>query len=157
MFFESISEECQNRLDRLRSDMDANFAMISTFENRKHNVRYVSQKYPANVENQEIPIEYSICRHVEKMNFSLRIDDTQSHPLVVSNPLIGRDSIGSYAGVPIPHPKRRDKPLGVICVIFDRLHGWNDAELDQIQNVAQGLTGVMRKENLLPWLNRFFN
>ena len=146
---------CQAQLDRLRSELDANCAMISTIVDGKHTVHHISEKNPPPEGISQIAFEHSICGHVQKMNFPLLVDDAQSHPLLKNNPLIPLFSIGSYAGYPIPHPTTTDEPIGIICVIHDRLHNWSSDEQDRIESVAISLGGEMKRENILTWFDPF--
>ncbi|WP_425657099.1 GAF domain-containing protein [Roseobacter sp. EG26] len=82
----------------------------------------------------EVPIGYSICRHVAAMDFPLVIDDAFTHPLLKGNAMVTEFGVGAYAGAPTH--SHNSEPFGAVCVLKQNIHRWQAPEISLIIRAA---------------------
>lgn len=80
------------------------------------------------------PSEWAFCRHVVDGLDPLVVEDARQDPLVLSNPLVTRDGIGSYAGVSLR--TSRDVPIGSLCVIGTAPRSFSPEEIELLRAFA---------------------
>ncbi|WP_368187587.1 GAF domain-containing protein [Aestuariibius sp. HNIBRBA575] len=89
-----------------------------------------------------LTFDYSICRHVQMMNFPLVVEDALTHPLLVDNKSINELGVLAYIGVPIRDAAGR--AVGCVSAVQKRSRRWCDADLELLTQAAKEI------EKLIP-------
>jgi GAF domain-containing protein len=80
------------------------------------------------------PVEWSFCAHAVHSGEPFVVEDATEHPLVRDNPLVPREGIRCYAGVPLI--SRRGHPLGTLCVIGTEARSFSEEDLAALRELA---------------------
>ncbi|MFC4058956.1 GAF domain-containing protein [Planomonospora corallina] len=82
----------------------------------------------------QTPLSQSMCRHLLVDDAPLAVDDTRGDERWHDIGAVSRGELAAYAGTPLHAPG--GQPLGVLCVIGDRPHIWEKAELETLGSLA---------------------
>ncbi|GAA1588987.1 GAF domain-containing protein [Actinoplanes couchii] len=86
------------------------------------------------------PIEWSFCARTVATGQPYIVPDTATDPVQVDNPLVTRDGIASYAGVPLAVD---GQIVGAHCVLVNEVHTFNDADLTELRAAAEEVTALL--------------
>ena len=127
--------------DKLREQLGSDSVYVTEINEDGQLYLASSESSPAFPTGSTLDVDRSISRHVSSMNFPLVVDDTQSHPLLMGNPLTRADFIGAYAGFPVRDARRR--VVAVVCATFNRLHRWTKSEQELIASAASDTAQIL--------------
>lgn len=82
----------------------------------------------------QVPLDLSICRHVQASNAPLVIEDLLDDPRTASNALVREHGLRSYIGVPI-HTST-GQAIGALCCITTEVWHWTEAQLETMEQLA---------------------
>lgn len=80
------------------------------------------------------PVEWSFCAHAVRSGAPFVVEDARVHPAVKDNPMVEREGIRCYAGIPLR--TSRGLVLGTLCVAGTEAHAFGPDELGALRSLA---------------------
>jgi GAF domain-containing protein len=80
------------------------------------------------------PVEWSFCRYAVATRAPFVVHDAEAHPLLQENPLVQRDGLRCYAGIPLI--SARGFALGSFCVVGTEAFHFTDDDLRTLRRHA---------------------
>lgn len=133
-------EERFDRITRLASSVfNCNFASITLIdENRQW------FKSAVNLDMAETTRDVAFCAHTIAQDKTLIVPDTLNDPRFNNNPyVVGHPHIRFYAGVRL---MVEGFPVGTLCVFDDAAKTLNDAQIQQLENLAQLAESELKRQ-----------
>jgi PAS domain S-box-containing protein len=133
------SPQAFDRLAQLAGRLlKAPIALISLLEEDRQ-VLVSAQGLPEPFASQrQIPLAYSLCKHVVDGNAPLVISDARSHPLGQDNLAVHQLNATAYLGVPLLGPD--GEVLGTVCVIDSTPRDWSEDDIETLAVISQAVT-----------------
>ena len=91
------------------------------------------------------PVEWALCATTVRTREPLVIPDAAADPLHRTNPLVEKDHLASYAGVPLI--TSGGHVVGGLCVIDGAAHAFTDADVAELQVLADALVAEIEQDN----------
>jgi GAF domain-containing protein len=128
--------------DRTRDRLNSDLAMVS-YVTREHHYALACSGFTLPDDfHGVIPWDFSICVHVQGMNFPLRVDDALQHPLLTGNKSVTEFGIQAYIGAPLLSPKHG--AIGSLCALDRHARRWGDSDLSELQSLADEINAVLK-------------
>jgi PAS domain S-box-containing protein len=100
----------------------------------------------------QTPLTHSFCKYVVADGAPLRVDDARVHPLVRDNLAIEEFGVAAYLGVPLVCSGAQ--VVGALCVVDGVARVWTDAELRQLESLAELVMSEMGRHTTTAALRR---
>jgi len=84
--------------------------------------------------SREVPLELSICRHVQESGSPVIIEDLWADPRTADNPLIHEHGLRSYIGVPIHAVSGQS--IGAMCCFKTETCAWTETQIETMLQLA---------------------
>ena len=94
-------------------------------------------------EVQGTPIEWSFCRFPVAERAPFVVEDAESHPRLVDNPLVKRDGLRCYAGVPLV--TAFGAAVGTLCVAGPNPHEFSDGDVDTLRRLGDRVMAYLEE------------
>ena len=93
------------------------------------------------LEDREVPLDQSFCRHVVQGRQPLIVPDAALHPFFSKSPLVLDGTLRSYAGAPLETPG--GEILGSLCIIDTKPMAISAEDVDQLVMLARLVAGEL--------------
>lgn len=80
------------------------------------------------------PVEWAFCAHAVSSGTPFIVEDATRHEAVQDNPLVTREGIRCYAGIPLI--SRRGHALGTLCVIGTEPRPFSESDIALLRQLA---------------------
>lgn len=114
--------------------------IIRPVQNRQYIISHCGMDDIA-AECRQVPLSYSVCKHVQKADRPVAFHDTRKEPLLQDNPAVQSDAMRSYLGVPIHNGTRT---VGALCCLHDSPRHWSEEEIEILTRLGQCVDGFLR-------------
>jgi len=85
-------------------------------------------------EARQVPLDLSICRHVQESGKTVVIQDLLDDPRTAANALVQAHGLRSYIGVPIH--TTAGQTIGALCCIKTEVCDWTDSQIETMEQLA---------------------
>jgi GAF domain-containing protein len=92
---------------------------------------------------QGTPIEWSFCRFPVAERVPFVVEDAEVHPRVQDNPMVKRDGLRCYAGVPLV--TAFGAAVGTLCVAGPDPHVFSDADVETLRGLADRVMAYLEE------------
>lgn len=92
------------------------------------------------------PIEWAFCAQVGTRKAPYVVEDATTDPIQHDSPLVTREGVRAYAGVPIVSP--HGQVIGAACVTDGVLHRFTDADVAILHAAAERAVEVLERHTL---------
>lgn len=89
------------------------------------------------------PVEWSFCQYPVASGQPYAVDDATRNPSHEDSPIVTRDGVRSYLGVPLRSPD--GAVIGSHCVTGGRPHHFSEAEVARLQQLADDVMDVLNR------------
>lgn len=129
----------------LQRDLDAHIAMVDVVLNDAMVVVSGVGALGWVAESKGVPAEWAFCTTVVRQGEAYSVSNAKEHEIAGNSPLVTRDGVASYLGVPLISS---GQPIGAVCVLSGFPEAFDPSDIAVLQRAADEILRRLEKRLL---------